>query len=117
VLQALLVIAADDSTIRSVVESINAESSKLSKAAHGARGAPPSLDDIENKAMNLSTTIAKLATAIQRIPDEASLHVDELKKLGQDEFTLGVAMVSLSNADAGTDEDSIANIAAIADDI
>lgn len=106
--------AAEGSIIQSIVDRISAEASELSKAAHGAR---PSLDGIANKAMNLSVTMGRLATAIQREPDEASSHADALKQLGRDEINLGMAMISLSTADASTKDDSIANVAAIADDI
>jgi len=61
--------------------------------------------------------MAKLDAAKEREPDEASSHADALKQLGADQINLGVAMTSLSDADASTAKDLIANMAAIADDI
>lgn len=113
-LEASSATATDASTIQSIVERISVEASNLSKAAHAA---DPSLEVVTNKAINLSATMGRLAAAIYREPDEASSHADALKQLGRDEVNLGLAMIGLSNSDTGTEKDSIADIAAIADDI
>jgi hypothetical protein len=114
-LMSLVPAGAEDSTIQSIVERISAEAAKLSEAAHGAN---PAVDDIANKALNLSTTMATLDAAVEKQRDEASSsHGDALKQLAADEINLGLAITSLSDADAGTAKDLIANVAAIADDI
>jgi hypothetical protein len=113
-LMSLVPAGAEDSTIQSIVERISAEASKLSEAAHGAH---PAVDDIANRALNLSTTMAGLDAAIEKQRDEASSHGDALKQLAADQINLGLAITSLSDADAGTEKDLIANVAAIADDI
>ena len=113
-LMSLVPAGAEDSTIQSIIESISAEASKLSEAAHGAH---PVVDDIANKALNLSTTMARLDAAMEKERDEASSHVDALKQLAADQINLGLAITSLSDADAGTAKDLIANIATVADDI
>jgi len=113
-LMSLVPAGAEDSTIQSIVERISTEASKLSEAA---RGAHPAVDDVANKALNLNTTMATLDPAIEREPDEASSHADALRRLAADEINLGLAITSLSDADAGTAKDLIANMAAIADDI
>jgi len=113
-LMSLVPAGAEDSTIQSIVERISAEASKLSEAAHGAH---PTIEDIANKALSLSTTMARLDAAIEREPDEASSHVDALEQLAADEINLGVAMTSLSDAHTSTDKNLIANMAAIADEI
>jgi hypothetical protein len=113
-LMSLVPAGAEDQTIQSIVERISTEASKLSDAA---RGAHPAVDDVANKALNLSTTMARLDPAIEREPDEASSHADTLKRLAADEINLGLAITSLSDADAGTAKNLIAKMAAIADDI
>jgi hypothetical protein len=113
-LMSLVPAGAEDSTIRSIVESISAEASKLSEAAHGAH---PAVDDIANKALSLSTAMARLDPAIEKEPGEASSHVDALKQLAADDINLGLAITSLSDADASTAKDLIAKMAAIADGI
>ena len=113
-LMSLVPAGAEDSTIQSIVERISTEASKLSEAA---RGAHPAVDDVANKALSLNTTMATLDPAIEREPDEASSHADALRRLAADEINLGLAITSLSDADAGTAKDLIANMAAIADDI
>jgi len=113
-LMSLVPAGAEDSTIQSIVERISTEASKLSEAA---RGAHPAVDDVAHKALSLNTTMATLDPAIEREPDEASSHADALRRLAADEINLGLAITSLSDADAGTAKDLIANMAAIADDI
>ena len=113
-LMSLMPGGAENSTIQSIVERVSTEASTLSEAAHGAQ---PVVDDVAHKALSLSTTMAKLDPAIQREPDEASSHADTLKRLAADEINLGLAITSLSDADAGTAKNLIANMAAIADDI
>jgi hypothetical protein len=113
-LTALVPAHADDLSIQSIVERIKAEASTLSEAAHGAH---PTVGDIANKALSLSTTMAGLDPAMKREPDQASSHGDALKQLAADEINLGLAITSLSDADAGTAKDLIAKMAAVADDI
>jgi hypothetical protein len=113
-LMSLVPTGAEDLTIQSMVEMISAEASKLSEAGHGAH---PAVDDIANKALNLSTIMARLDAAIEKEPGEAASHVDALKRLAADEIDLGLAITSLSDADANTAKDLIANMAAVADSI
>jgi len=113
-LMSLVPAGAEDATIRSIVEKISAEASKLSKAA---RAAHPVVDDIAHEALSLSTTMATLDAGIKREPGEASSHADALKQLAADEINLGLAITRLSDADASTEKDLTANMAAIADDI
>jgi hypothetical protein len=113
-LMSLVPARAEDQTIQSIVETIKADASKLSEAAHGAH---PTVGDIANKALSLSTTMARLDPAVKRKPDEASSHGDALKQLAADEINLGLAITSLSDADAGTANDLIAKMATVADDI
>jgi hypothetical protein len=113
-LMSLVPAGAEESTIQSIVERISAEASKLSEAAHGAH---PAVDDIANKALKLSTTMAGLDAAMEKERDEASSHADALKQLAADQINLGLAITSLSDADAGTEKDLIGNMAAIADGI
>jgi hypothetical protein len=113
-LMSLVPASAEDSTIQSIVERISTEASKLSEAAHGAH---PAVDDVANKALGLSTTMARLDPAIEKEPDEASSHADTIERLAADEINLGIAITSLSDADAGTAKNLIANMAAIADEI
>jgi hypothetical protein len=105
---------AEDQTIQPIIARLSAEASKLSEAAHGA---DPTVDDIANKALHLRTTMAGLDAAIEKDPDAASSHADALKQLAADEINLGLAITSLSDANASTAEDLIAKVAAIADDI
>jgi hypothetical protein len=111
---ALVPAHAEDSSIQSIVGKIKAEASTLSDAAHAAH---PTVGDIANKALSLSTTMAGLDPAMKREPDQASSHGDALKQLAADEINLGLAITSLSDADAGTANDLIAKMAAVADDI
>jgi hypothetical protein len=113
-LMSLVPVGAEDSTIQSIIGRISAEASKLSEAAHGA---DPAVGDIANKALDLSTIMAGLDAAIEKERDKASSHVDALKQLNADEINLGLAITSLSDADASTEKDLIAHMAAIADDI
>jgi predicted RecB family endonuclease len=113
-LMSLALAGAEDSSIQSIIERISTQASELSDAA---RGAQPIVDDVAHKALNLSTTMAKLDPATERQPDQASSHADALKRLAADEINLGTAITSLSDADAGTAKKLIANVAAIADDI
>ena len=110
---ALVPVHAEES-IQSIVGKIKAEASTLSDAAHAAH---PTVGDIANKALSLSTTMAGLDPAMKREPDQASSHGDALKQLAADEINLGLAITSLSDADAGTANDLIAKMAAVADDI
>jgi hypothetical protein len=105
---------AENSTIQSIVERISSQASELSEAA---RGAQPTVDDIAHKALSLSTTMAKLDPATEKEPDQASSHADALKRLAADQINLGLAITSLSDANAGTAKNLIANMAAIADEI
>jgi hypothetical protein len=111
---ALVPAHAEDLSIQSIVGKIKAEASTLSEAAHAAH---PTVGDIANKALSLSTTMAALDPAMKREPDQASSHGDALKQLAADEINLGLAITSLSDADAGTAKDLIAKMAAVADDI
>jgi hypothetical protein len=113
-LMSLVPSGAEDSTIQSIVGRISAEASKLSEAAHGAH---PAVGDIANEALNLSTIMAGLDAAIEKERDQVSSHVDALKQLGADEINLGIAITSLSDADASSEKDLIAHMAVIADDI
>jgi hypothetical protein len=111
---ALVPAHAEDLSIQSIVGKIKAEASTLSEAAHAAH---PTVGDIATKALSLSTTMAALDPAMKREPDQASSHGDALKQLAADEINLGLAITSLSDADAGTAKDLIAKMAAVADDI
>ena len=113
-LMSLAPAGAEDATIQSIVERISTQASELSDAA---RGAQPTVDDVAHKALNLNTTMAKLDPATEREPDQASSHADALKRLAADEINLGLAITSLSDANAGTAKNLIADMAAIADDI
>ncbi len=63
----------------------------VAKAAHKPNA---KLNAVMNKAASLSSILVSLVSAIEREPSEASEHADALKRIAQDQISLGLALMS-----------------------
>ena len=100
VMPAPLRIATNADGIAAIVKRIGVAADIVVKNAQKPR---PTITEVASSASNLALIVASLDTAIKRDPSEAREHVDVLKRIAEDEYNLGLAILGAVGMDDSND--------------